>query len=133
MQKSGTKMSWDIEYTIEIDFKNQGIKYGKLTPYYNGMPKDQVDIDEDGTVIINLIKDKKEQQQLKIVLTEGQAIIDLTKEQSNPDFSGGGKLEVEVREMEIPKQVLIGGDGEEKSFVVDENGKVRDQTCCILI
>lgn len=126
-------MSWDIEYTIEINFKNQGIKSGNITPYYNGVAKDQTEIDDDCTAVINLIKDKKQSQTLKIVLNEGQALIDLNLENSKPEFSGGGVLEVEVSSLEIPKQVMIGDDGEEKSVVLDENGNVRNTNCCTLI
>lgn len=133
MSKGEKKMSWDIEYTVEIDFRNQRITSGKITPYYNGVPKDGVEIDDDGTAMINIIKDKKESQKLKVVLDQGQAIIDLKLDESKPQFSGGGSLVVEVRSLEIPKQVIIGDDGEEKSIYVDENGVVRDSNCCCLI
>lgn len=133
MSKGEKRMSWDIEYSIEIDFRNQGLASGRITPYYNGVPKDIVQIDEDGTAMINIIKDKKEAQKLKIVMDQGQAIIDLNMDESKPQFSGGGNLVVEVRSLEIPKQVIIGEDGEEKSMVVDENGVVRDSNCCCLI
>lgn len=127
-------MSWDIEYTVEIDFKNQGIKAGNVTPFYNGAPKEQVEIEDDGTAVINLIKNSKKTQQLKVVVSEGQAVIDLTQDESRPQFSGGGVLEVEVRSLEIPKQVVVGEDGEEKSRVeVTEDGNVRDSSCCNII
>ena len=130
-------MKYDIEYQVIISFRYQGLKNTKFDAFYNYQKVGVGEIDKNYSSEFNFMKEKGFAQKLRVVASTGESTIDLTQRNSQPVYSGGGVLTVEVNEVELPGNDENGGEFRASALdrfnYENEDTSGRDSCNCKLI